>query len=87
MEAMALRRPVLSTYIAGIPVLVRDGETGWLFPAGDVAGLARVLETCLSTPPEQMQAMGEAGYHRVLTRHAIDTEAAKLSGLLRQSAA
>ena len=29
---MALRRPVISTYVAGIPELVRDGETGWLVP-------------------------------------------------------
>ena len=35
MEAMALRRPVISTYVAGIPELVRDGEHGWLVPAGD----------------------------------------------------
>ncbi|MEI4479854.1 glycosyltransferase, partial [Klebsiella pneumoniae] len=34
MEAMALRRPVISTYVAGIPELVRDGDTGWLVPAG-----------------------------------------------------
>lgn len=87
MEAMALRRPVLSTYIAGIPELVLDGENGWLFPAGDVAALARVLETCLSAAPAQMQAMGEAGYHRVLARHDIDTEAAKLARLLERSAA
>jgi colanic acid/amylovoran biosynthesis glycosyltransferase len=87
MEAMALRRPVLSTYIAGIPELVVDGETGWLFPAGDVVALARVLETCLSTAPGQMQAMGEAGHQRVLARHAVDTEAAKLSRLMSQSLA
>lgn len=87
MEAMALRRPVLSTYIAGIPELVRDGETGWLFPAGDVAGLASALETCLNTAPEQMQVMGEAGYRRVLDRHAVDTEAAKLVRLISASAA
>ena len=34
MEAMALRRPVLTTYVAGIPELVRPGENGWLVPAG-----------------------------------------------------
>ena len=34
MEAMALRRPVLTTYVAGIPELVLQGENGWLFPAG-----------------------------------------------------
>jgi glycosyltransferase involved in cell wall biosynthesis len=36
MEAMALRRPVLSTYVAGIPELVIPGENGWLFPAGSI---------------------------------------------------
>lgn len=79
MEAMALRRPVLTTYIAGIPELVRDGETGWLFPAGDVAALADVLEACLSASAEQLQAMGNAGHQLVLARHAVDTEAAKLA--------
>src|SRR5208283_1487037 len=33
MEAMALRRPVLSTYVGGIPELVRAGIDGWLVPA------------------------------------------------------
>ena len=83
MEAMALRRPVLTTYIAGIPELVRPGETGWLFPAGDVAELAKVLEDCLAASPEQLETMGEAGYQRVLARHAVDTEAAKLARLLK----
>ena len=43
MEAMALRRPVLTTYVAGIPELVRQGENGWLFPAGAVDELVAVL--------------------------------------------
>ena len=87
MEAMALRRPVLSTFVGGIPELVRTGETGWLFPAGDVAELAKVLEACLAASPEQLQTMGEAGYQRVLARHAVDTEAGKLAHLLSQSMA
>ena len=40
MEAMALRRPVISTYVAGIPELIHPGEHGWLVPAGDVEALA-----------------------------------------------
>ena len=31
MEAMALRRPVLTTYVAGIPELVRQGDERLLF--------------------------------------------------------
>lgn len=86
MEAMALRRPVLTTYVAGIPELVRPGENGWLFPAGAVEELAAALADCLAQPPEVLQRMGEAAYSRVLERHAIDTEAAKLAELFRAQA-
>ena len=43
MEALALRRPIISTFIAGIPELVGPGEHGWLVPAGDVDAL---VEPC-----------------------------------------
>jgi hypothetical protein len=62
MEAMALRRPVLTTYVAGIPELVRQGENGWLFPAGAVNELATALADCLAQPVEVLQRMGEAAY-------------------------
>ncbi|NQW94448.1 MAG: glycosyltransferase [Polaromonas sp.] len=83
MEAMSLRRPVLSTFIAGIPELVKPGETGWLFAAGDVDALVLALEEFLATPIATLQQMGEIAYHRVLERHSIDTEAAKLAKLFR----
>ena len=44
MEAMALNRPVISTYVAGIPELVHPGEHGWLVPAGDVSALAEAMQ-------------------------------------------
>ncbi|MBM3103851.1 glycosyltransferase [Pseudomonas sp. V1] len=78
MEAMALRRPVLTTYVAGIPELVRHGENGWLFPAGAVDELAAAMADCIAQPVEVLQRMGDAAYQRVLQRHDIDTEAAKL---------
>jgi len=86
MEAMALRRPVLTTYIAGIPELVRPGENGWLFPAGSVDELAIAMEDCLSRLPEDLQRMGNAGYSRVIARHSIDVEAGKLAELFRAPA-
>lgn len=87
MEAMALRRPVLTTYVAGIPELVRPGENGWLFPAGSVEALAATLEDFLVTPSSVLERMGEAGYRRVLERHDIDREAAKLAALFGRGAA
>ncbi len=81
MEAMALRRPILTTYVAGIPELIRPGVDGWLFPAGDVDGLVTVLEEFLATPIETLERMGEAARQRVLERHSVDTEAKKLAQL------
>jgi glycosyltransferase involved in cell wall biosynthesis len=83
MEAMALRRPVLSTYVAGIPELVRGGENGWLFPAGSLDDLTAAMEDCLSRSAEEIRRMGDAGYGRVVERHSIDVEAAKLADLFR----
>lgn len=83
MEAMALRRPVLATYVAGIPELVSPGENGWLFPSGDVEALVIALENFLSCSVEDLKTMGNAARLRAVTRHAIDTEAARLTGLFR----
>lgn len=87
MEAMALRRPVLTTAVAGIPELVSQGEVGWLFAAGAVDELADAMAQCLATPTAQLTAMGAAAHQRVLQRHSIDTEAGKLAGLLRKAMA
>ncbi|WP_458377610.1 glycosyltransferase family 4 protein [Pseudomonas fluorescens] len=86
MEAMALRRPVLTTYVAGIPELVRQGENGWLFPAGEVEALAAAMADCLAQPVEVLQRMGEAAWQRVVERHDIDTEAARLADLFKAQA-
>ena len=86
MEAMALRRPVISTYVAGIPELVRPGEHGWLVPAGDVDALAQAMQACLDAPADTLARMGEAAHARVLARHDVDTEAAKLAKLFRGAA-
>lgn len=81
MEAMAQGRPVISTYIAGIPELVEEGKTGWLVPAGDSAGLARVMGVALDCPKERLAEMGRAGAARARERHHIDAVAGQLVGL------
>jgi glycosyltransferase involved in cell wall biosynthesis len=85
MEAMALRRPVLTTYVAGIPELVRSGTDGWLFPAGSIDALTAAIEDFLARPTDELRGMGEAAYRRVIGRHSIDTAAAKLAVLFRAS--
>jgi colanic acid/amylovoran biosynthesis glycosyltransferase len=81
MEAMALRRSVVGTYVAGIPELVQDGKNGWLVPAGDVDALVRTLIKCLDTPFDQRKTMADTAFERVALLHNLDSEAAKLAAL------
>jgi colanic acid/amylovoran biosynthesis glycosyltransferase len=81
MEAMALKRPIISTYVAGIPELVQAGEHGWLVPAGDVDALVDAMQDCLDTSVETLVTMGEASQKRALTRHSVDVEVVKLMKL------
>lgn len=83
MEAMSLRRPVITTFVAGIPELVRAGESGWLVPAGDAEALCAAIVDCLGASPERLDAMGACARERVVARHDIDIEAGKLADLLR----
>jgi colanic acid/amylovoran biosynthesis glycosyltransferase len=85
MEAMALKRPVISTFIGGIPELVTPGEHGWLIPAGDVEQLVKVIQACLDTPVQELTAMGQAAHARVFARHRIDAEALRLAALFKAS--
>ena len=81
MEAMAIGRPVLSTFVAGIPELVVDGANGWLFPAGDLDALTDAMQACLAAPESALAAMGEAASQRARARHDIDIEAGKLAAI------
>ena len=78
MEALALGRPVISTYIAGIPELVRSGESGWLVPAGAVEPLVDAMAHAVTSPAELLDRMGEAGRAAVRERHDASKEAARL---------
>jgi glycosyltransferase involved in cell wall biosynthesis len=82
MEAMALRRPVISTYVAGIPELVRPGEHGWLLPAGDISALVEAMQACLDAPVSVISKMGEAAHAAVLPRHDVDKVATALVRLM-----
>ena len=49
-EMQAAGMPVLSTYHADIPEVVRDGESGYLVPERDVEALAEKLDKLINEP-------------------------------------
>jgi glycosyltransferase involved in cell wall biosynthesis len=74
MEAFALGKPVISTYIAGIPELV-DSSCGWIIPAGNVPALTAALRDCLTRDENELKTMGNVGRSRVEARHDIQRSA------------
>lgn len=86
MEALALRRPVIATYVAGVPELVLDGVCGWLTPAGDIDAIANAMRAVIDADVQTIAAMGEEGRRRVTALHDIDKEAAKLADHFAEAA-
>ena len=84
MEAMALGRAVIATYVAGIPELVENGKTGWLVPAGDEIVLSEAMCAAFEASVDQLTTMGEAGRKRVADRHDSVREAEKLKNLIER---
>ena len=58
LEAICAGVPVIATAHAGIPEIIRDGETGLIVPERDVAALARAIK--------QHLAMGDAAMQMVV---------------------
>lgn len=83
MESLALCRPVISTYIAGIPELVEPGQCGWLVPSGSTQALANAMRIALQTPLEELERMGKHGSELVANHHNVVIEAQKLVELFQ----
>jgi N-acetyl-alpha-D-glucosaminyl L-malate synthase BshA len=67
LEAMSSGVPVIGTTAEGLPELIRFGETGYLVPVGDVAGMARrAIEVLTDT---KLHAKMSAASRRLALEH------------------
>jgi hypothetical protein len=67
LEAMAYGRVLVASDVGGHRELIRDGETGVLFPAGDARALAHALEAILAKRSEWPRFLEQA-------RRFVETE-------------
>ncbi len=70
MEAMALGIPCVSTFVAGIPELIRDGVDGLLVPPGNAQAFAEALLVLATDRPRRL-AMGEAARRKVVDHYNL----------------
>jgi colanic acid/amylovoran biosynthesis glycosyltransferase len=77
MEAMAMEIPCISTYIAGIPELIRDGVDGLLVPASSQDELVRAIRSLIEDS-QKRYTLAAAGRKRVLELHDLNKNSRKL---------
>jgi glycosyltransferase involved in cell wall biosynthesis len=83
-EYMACGVPVVAAQLGQIAELVCDGETGLLYPAGDLDALTTACARLLADP-ELRQRLGRAAAREIHSRHTWDHNAmhvAELAGRL-----
>jgi len=68
-EAQCMGLPVISSFHADIPEIVRDGESGHLVAENDVESLSETLSRLLEEP-HRWEEMGRLGHEHVLRQHA-----------------
>jgi N-acetyl-alpha-D-glucosaminyl L-malate synthase BshA len=83
LEAMSCGVPVVATAVGGVPEVIRDGETGLLAPADDIARYSERIRELLFDPA-RARAMGKAARDDVLARFARDPIVAQYEDLYRR---
>ena len=80
LEALACEVPVVGARIGGIPEVVDDGETGLLYPVGDVRAMAAGAIALLSDP-ERHAAFARRARERSVERFAESVVVARYRAL------
>jgi len=71
LEGAAMKKPMIASRVGGIPSLVIDGETGYIFEISNHDELAsKILK--LSSDKNLIKSMGEAIYNRATTLFSAD---------------
>ncbi len=84
MEASALARPVIGADIGGIPELIKQGETGFVFNSGNVDSLVQVLTQVDRLSDTKLRSVGLAGRHWMSTDFSPATYRNRMLALYRQ---
>jgi N-acetyl-alpha-D-glucosaminyl L-malate synthase BshA len=82
LEALASGVPVIASRVGGLPEVVRDGETGWLLPIGDVEAMAEAA-IALLRDEARWRAVSTAAAADARKRFAIDDIVSQYEALYR----
>ena len=78
LEAMAMKLPVISTPVGGVPEVVIHGKTGYLAEQATPEHLAKAIIN-LASQPHLWKTLGEAGHKRYLLRFKGEDSISKMA--------
>jgi len=81
LEAYSAGRPVIGADIGGIPEMICNGETGWIFPSGDIDALAERLIAVSTTSSSALSEMGHAGSQLAREKFSEDSYLLNMTNL------
>ena len=84
LEALATGVPAVVSNVGGIPEVVRHGETGMLFPVGDVDGMSDAAIELL-TDSARWEKMSRAAAADARARFALDSVVPQYEALYREA--
>jgi glycosyltransferase involved in cell wall biosynthesis len=83
MEAMSFGLPCVSTYIAGIPELIRSGIDGLLVPPANAVALANALEIVIGDPVLR-RSLGASARQRIINQYNLPLNQELLAHTFKQ---
>jgi len=83
LESYALGTPVLGANIGGIPEMIRDGETGGIFPSENAQALAQVLSDYAALDDSTVRGHGRAAREWVSDAFSASAHYTKVSQVLK----
>ena len=83
MEAMSMEIACISTYVGGIPELIRSGEDGILIPPGDVRLLVTAIESLIDNPTLRAR-LAKAGRCKIIEDYNLQTSTEKLVSIFER---
>jgi glycosyltransferase involved in cell wall biosynthesis len=83
LQALACKTPVIGSDAGGIPEIIRDGETGIIFPAKDARALAAAIHETLADP-DKTRVRCERGRTMVETGYSLAAMLDKLDALYQR---
>lgn len=69
-EAGAMEKVVIASANGAIPEVIKDGETGYLFPSKDLAALVNRINNVMDMPEDDLRAVGKKARSHIVRNYS-----------------